>query len=99
MQDILRHVVSEEGNVRLVQAKIELGEADAAIVYRTEARRSERVRIVEIPPPLNVRATYQIGHAPASVRLQRARDFVRHVLSEQGRAAFLRAGFSYEGGR
>ena len=36
-------VVSEEANTRLVRAKVELGVADAAIIYRTDAIASERV--------------------------------------------------------
>ena len=54
-----KRVVSEETNVRLVRAKVELGEADAAIVYRTDA--TDRVQTIEIPASLNVRAGYQIG--------------------------------------
>lgn len=90
---VQRNVVSKEGNVRLVQAKVELGEADAAFVYRTEALRSERVRIVEIPPHLNVRAKYEIGLRNGSSKLAAARKFVQYVLSGEGKAVFSGAGF------
>ncbi len=54
---VRQQVVSEENNVRLVRAKVELGEADAAVVYRTDAAASDRVRVVSIPATFNVRAT------------------------------------------
>lgn len=50
-------VVSEESNVRLVRAKVALGEADAAFLYRTDTV-SGAVRAVELPSELRVRATY-----------------------------------------
>lgn len=59
------HIVSEENNVRLVRAKVELGEADAAIVYRTDARASDRLGIVPIPRELGVSARYSIGAVTA----------------------------------
>jgi len=52
------NVVSREDNVRAVLAKIELGEGDAAFVYATDARGDPRVRVVPIPPGVNVRAAY-----------------------------------------
>ena len=87
-------VVSEEGNVRLVRAKVELGEADAAIVYRTDARSSERVRMVPIPEPLNPSARYSIAVVgPASPRVDR---FLAFLDSASGRTILEGHGFDVD---
>ena len=93
-QRVRAKVVSEESNVRLVRAKVELGEADAAVVYRTDV--NERVHAVEVPPEYDVPAHYVLGvlegarHAPA------ANAFAAYVLSPEGRAALSRHGFDVE---
>ncbi|MCB9537634.1 MAG: molybdate ABC transporter substrate-binding protein [Myxococcales bacterium] len=86
-------VVSVEHNVRLVRAKVELGEADAAIVYRTDAAATERVRVVEIPPALNVRARYPIAVTTRAAAPETAARFVAFVRSPAGRGALERHGF------
>lgn len=93
-RDVRGSVVSREGNTRLVRAKVELGEADAAVVYKTDALASERVRSIEIPAPLNERAEYMIGlgveeRAGEHALAARFRDFVtsprgQRVLAEHG---------------
>lgn len=78
--------VSEESNVRLVRAKVELGEADAAIVYRSDARAAGpgRVRMVPIPADLNVAAEYRIGAVrSASAGAARFVDFVRSPAGQR----------------
>jgi len=88
------HVASRELNVRQVLAKVRLGEADAAIVYRTDALAArDSVETISIPRELNVLAEYPIAalrgaHDPAV-----ARAFVEFVLSPGGRAVLSRFGF------
>lgn len=88
------HVVSRELNVRQVLSKVALGEADAAVVYRTDARRAGKaVEVISIPPDLNVVAEYPvavIGHAKEPAL---AREFVDLLLSAEGQEALARAGF------
>ena len=52
------NVVSREDNVRAVLAKVELDEGDAGIVYASDASGSTTVLTVDIPPEVNVTATY-----------------------------------------
>lgn len=89
---VLARVVSEEANVRLVRAKVELGEADAAVVYRTDAR-SDRVRVVQIPADLNVRADYWVALVPGGGRDDAAERFVGFLTSERGKAILAEHGF------
>ena len=60
---MLANVVSQEENVKSVVAKVQLGEADAGIVYRSDVTPSvaRYVRVFEIPDPYNAIATYPIA--------------------------------------
>ncbi len=95
-REVLDHVVSEETNVRMVRAKVELGEADAAIVYRTDAFSSKRVRTIPIPDSLAVPADYFIGRVARSNDGELARRWVDYVLSAAGRDILRRHGFVTE---
>jgi molybdate transport system substrate-binding protein len=87
-------VASRELNVRQVLGKVALGEADAAIVYRTDALASRgAVEVISIPPELNVLAEYPIAVLPGAPSPGLARAFVELVLSSAGRAALARHGF------
>jgi molybdate transport system substrate-binding protein len=90
-------VVSRESNVRLVRAKVELGEADAAFVYRTDTLASERLRVVPIPKEAAVRASYWIGVPAEAAHPKSAERFVRFVRSEAGAAILERHGFRVPG--
>jgi len=87
-------VVSRELNVRQVLTKVSLGEADAGIVYRTDARSAgDRVRVVEIPAELNVLAEYPIATVTRSPRRGLAEAWVAMVTGPEGQSALAAAGF------
>lgn len=86
-------VVSEEGNVRLVRAKVELGAVDAAIVYATDAAASDGVARIAIPAQLNVRSAYTLGRVDRTSRADAAVLFLEYVRSPAGRAALEARGF------
>lgn len=93
-----QRVVSKELNVRQVFGKVALGEADAAIVYRSDVTPPSRnVRVVEIPPDLNVVARYPIAAVKTSTRPSLARAWIALVRSPVGRATLESAGFQPAG--
>lgn len=93
---VLARVASEESNVRLVRAKVELGEADAAIVYRSDTVAAGGVRTIEIPCALNVSADYSIGIVEGGVNPGLAEAWLAFVLSGEGRQFLARHGFAAE---
>ena len=93
---VLKNLVSEEPTVRQVVAKIALGEADAAILYRSDAtpKAAQAVATLPIPDEYNVIATYPIALTNDSAQPERAQQFIDFVLSEAGQAILIKWGFS-----
>lgn len=90
----LKNVVSNEANVRAVLTKVELGEVDAGVVYRTDAKVSgEQVKIIELPAAANVVATYPVGVVAASKNQAAAKAFVAFVVGPEGQRVLQAAGF------
>lgn len=90
---VAANVVSEEEDVRDVLAKVALGEADAGIVYVSDAvAAGDQVDVVDIPDAVNVIATYPVAVlAGADEALGSA--FVAYLLSQEGQAMLERHGF------
>lgn len=87
-------VVSRELDVRQVLNKVALGEADAGIVYRTDAASAKgSVGVVAIPAELNVIAEYPIAVTTATAHTTPAGAWVQFVLSPAGQEALNQAGF------
>lgn len=84
---------SREQNARSTLAKVELGEADAAIVYASDARTSHRVLGVLIPDALNVETSYPIAVVGESTNRATAEAFIEFVRSSDARPRLERAGF------
>ena len=91
---VLANVVSEEENVKSVVGKVQLGEADAGLVYRSDVTRAlaRFVRVFEIPESANVIASYPIAILENAPEPAAARDFVTLVLSPVGQGILRRHG-------
>jgi molybdate transport system substrate-binding protein len=91
---VLANVVSNEDNVRQVVAKVQLGEADAGIVYTSDAVAAPELKTIEIPADLNVIAKYPIAPLVKSENSDLAKAFIAYVLSPDGQAVLQKWGFA-----
>jgi molybdate transport system substrate-binding protein len=87
------NVVSREQDVKAVVAKIQLGEADAAIVYVTDARASRTVAAIEIPDSANRPATYAGVVLAGSTRRAEAHALLDWLVGPAG--VEILAGFGF----
>jgi molybdate transport system substrate-binding protein len=86
-------------DVRAALAAVESGNADAGIVYRTDAAISKRVRVVlRVPSEESPRIVYPAALLAAS-RGPAARAFYEHLRSPAAREVFERLGFEFLPGR
>jgi len=93
-EGVVAHIRSRELNVRQVLTKVALGEADAGIVYKTDALSAkDKVTVIEIPDGINVIAEYPIAVLSAAPQPGLARDWIAAVLGEEGQRVLRAAGF------
>ena len=93
---VLANIVSMEPNVRSVAQKVALGEADAGIVYWSDAQVSgvaARVRVLPIPDQVNVAASYPVARLRNSAEPELAEAFIDLLRSPQGQNILLQHGF------
>ncbi len=91
---VLANVVSNEDNVKQVVAKIQLGEADAGIVYTSDAVAAPELKTIEIPNEMNIIAKYPIAPLVESANAELAQAFIAYVLSDEGQAILQKWGFA-----
>jgi molybdate transport system substrate-binding protein len=91
---VLANVVSNEDNVKQVVAKVQLGEADAGIVYTSDAVAAPELQTIEIPNELNVIAKYPIAPLAGSANADLAESFITYVLSPDAEAILQKWGFA-----
>ena len=93
---VLANLVSEEANVRSVAQKVALGEADAGLVYLTDARLegiSSRVAVIPIPDHLNPSASYPVVVLQEAKQPVLARQFVLFLHTDLAQDVLRQHGF------
>ena len=92
---VLNNLVSEETSVKQVLVKVQLGEADAGIVYASDVSEKvlQDVSAISIPDAYNHFASYPIAATRAARNPSGAAAFIRFVLSPAGQAILKAHGF------
>ncbi|MCX4524460.1 MULTISPECIES: molybdate ABC transporter substrate-binding protein [unclassified Streptomyces] len=86
--------VSQEPNVRAVLSKVELGEADAGLVYKTDSAKSgDKVVTVDIPDNQNAVASYPAATLKQSKNAEAAAAFVAWLSTPEAQKILADAGF------
>ena len=91
---VLANIVSNEDNVKQVVAKVQLGEADAGIVYTSDAVAAPELQTIDIPTELNIIAEYPIAPLAESVNVDLAEAFIAYILSADGQSVLQKWGFA-----
>ena len=88
------HRVSEEASVTDVLAKVTAGEADAGIVYVTDATLAgDDVEVIDVPETRTVVNTYPIAVTSGAADAALAQEWLDLVTGPVGQAALAKAGF------
>ncbi|MDQ3864455.1 MAG: molybdate ABC transporter substrate-binding protein [Actinomycetota bacterium] len=85
-KDVLSNVVSRESDVRASVNRVVVGDADATFGYASDYTPDirDKVRVVPIPPDLNIIATYPIAVLKDAKSPHLAKKWVELVMSEEG---------------
>ncbi|WP_329018319.1 molybdate ABC transporter substrate-binding protein [Streptomyces sp. NBC_00690] len=93
-QQIKVKAVSQEPNVRAVLSKVELGEADAGLVYQTDAASApDKVDAITIPDAQNAIAEYPAATLKTSEHPEAAAAFVAWLSTPAAQKILKEAGF------
>jgi molybdate transport system substrate-binding protein len=85
-QDVLSKVVSREADVRASVNRVVVGDADATFGYASDYTPDirDKVKVIKIPPDLNIIATYPIASLKDAENPELAKKWVDLVTSEEG---------------
>ena len=91
---VLKNVVSEEENVKSVVGKVQLGEADAGMVYRSDVTNSVArfLKVLRLPESADIVAAYPIAAVSAGPDSAAAQAFLDLVLSAEGQQVLQKRG-------
>jgi molybdate transport system substrate-binding protein len=90
---VLANLKSNEANVRAVLTKIQLGEADAGMVYSSDTVAAPDLQKIEIATENNVVAKYPVAALSQTRDAELSQAFIAYVLSPEGQAILQKCGF------
>jgi molybdate transport system substrate-binding protein len=90
---VLANIVSNETDVKQVVAKVELGEADAGVVYFSDAVAAPDLATCTIPDNFNILASYPIAVLNRAPEPKLTEAFIGYVMSPAGQAVLKKWGF------
>jgi len=85
-KDVLSNVVSREADVRASVNRVVVGDADVTFGYASDYTPDirDRVEVIQIPPDLNIIATYPVAALKDAEEPGLAKEWVELVTSEEG---------------
>jgi molybdate transport system substrate-binding protein len=94
-KDVLSNVVSRESDVRASVNRVVVGDADATFGYASDYTPDirDKVKVVQIPPHLNIVATYPIAALEHAKSPGLAEKWVELVTSEEGQRVLQKWNF------
>jgi molybdate transport system substrate-binding protein len=90
---VLANVVSNESGVKPIVSKIKLGEADAGIVYVTDAVAAPELKTISIAAELNMITQLNVAPLAKAPSPEQAAAFSAYLVSTDGQAILKKWGF------
>lgn len=90
---VVANVVSNESGVKPIVSKIKLGEADAGIVYVTDAVSAPELKTISIPAELNMVMQLNVAPLAKAANPDHAAKFTAYLVSTEGQAILKKWGF------
>jgi molybdate transport system substrate-binding protein len=90
---VMANVVSNEAGVKPIVSKIKLGEADAGIVYVTDAVSASELKTIAIAADLNMIMQLNVAPIAKAANPEQAAAFTAYLMSPEGQAILKKWGF------
>lgn len=87
------NIVSKESGVKPIVSKIKLGEADAGIVFSTDAISAPELKTIQIPAELNVITQLNVAPLSKATNADPAAKFTAFMLSDEAQEILKKWGF------
>jgi len=90
---VIANVVSNESGVKPIVSKIKLGEADAGIVYVSDAVGAPELKTIAIAAELNMITQLNVAPIAKSANPEQAAAFAAYLMAPDGQAILKKWGF------